>query len=164
MLLDWRFLRLCSCRSLESISKPADQVSLEVGTGDPERGSTAGPAESSGQLLSPQEVLEKYQIAMAKLDSIAVQRPDQSYTTLPPDDALVSVANEVPAIVSKCVKREEAALGIAQKVVKLLYESVGKRLHFTAYLAILEGLKDITPRLTKELAGWVRNVSQKLVE
>jgi CCR4-NOT transcription complex subunit 1 len=141
---------------LENVMKSTDQAPAEAGPGDLERG-TAGLAEQSTPLLSPQEVLEKYQIAMAKIDSLAAKRSDQSYASLPSDDALVSLVNELPAIVSKCVKRDEAALGIAQKVVKLLYESVGSRMHFTAYLAVLEGLKDVTSRLTKELTGWVRS-------
>lgn len=142
---------------MEGLTKPADLAPPEGGVGEVERATPVVPAEPTGQLLSPQEVLEKYQVAMAKLESLAGPRTEQAYASLSPDDPLVSVVNEVPAIVSRCVKREEAALGIAQKVVKLLYESVGKRLHFTAYLAMLEGLKDVTPRLTKELAGWVRN-------
>jgi CCR4-NOT transcription complex subunit 1 len=65
----------------------------------------------------------------------------------------------------------EAALAVAQKVFKRLYEGpAGGRLHITTHLALLEHIRDVHQRLVKELTTWVlysdeeRKLHQEIAE
>ena len=65
----------------------------------------------------------------------------------------------------------ESALAVAQKVFKKLYEGPeGSRMHITTHLALLEHIRDVHQRLTKELTTWViysdeeRKLHQEIAE
>lgn len=67
--------------------------------------------------------------------------------------------NEVPEIITQCVSRDEAALAIAQKVFKRLYENTASQIHVVVHLGILEAIRDVCKRVVKELTSWVSVIS-----
>ncbi|XP_022770231.1 CCR4-NOT transcription complex subunit 1-like isoform X3 [Durio zibethinus] len=82
--------------------------------------------------LSTRDALDKYQIVAQK-----------------------GVISEVPEIILRCVSRDEAALAVAQKVFKGLYENASNSLHVSAHLAILAAVRDVCKLAVKELTSWV---------
>ncbi|KAK3001357.1 hypothetical protein RJ639_021136, partial [Escallonia herrerae] len=62
---------------------------------------------------------------------------------------------QIPEILLKCVSRDEAALAVAQKAFKSLYENASSSLHFSAHLAILAAIRDVCKLVVKELTSWV---------
>ena len=65
------------------------------------------------------------------------------------------VVSEVPEIILRCISRDEAALAVAQKAFKALYENASSSLHVSANLAILVAIRDVCKRVVKELTSWV---------
>lgn len=94
---------------------------------------------------------------------------------------LQGVIAEVPAVILRCISRDEAALAVAQKVViipdicltavikmilliciplmlqafKGLYENASNIVHVDAHLAILAAIRDVSKLVVKELTSWV---------
>ncbi|CAM6118665.1 unnamed protein product [Calypogeia fissa] len=101
------------------------------------------------------EAIEKYQLVMQKFDAAVSKVSYTSYSTLPPDHEIRTLVMEVPDIITQCISRDEAALAIAQKVFKRLYENTANHLHVSAHLAILEAIRDVCKRVVKELTSWV---------
>ena len=66
-----------------------------------------------------------------------------------------AVVSEVPEIILRCISRDEAALAVAQKAFKALYENASSNLHISANLAILVAIRDVCKRVVKELTSWV---------
>ncbi|KAK2975818.1 hypothetical protein RJ640_022835, partial [Escallonia rubra] len=62
---------------------------------------------------------------------------------------------QIPEILLKCVSRDEAALAVAQKAFKSLYENASSSLHVSAHLAILAAIRDVCKLVVKELTSWV---------
>lgn len=98
-------------------------------------------------LLTTGEALDKYQIVAEKLESLLVG--DVKEAEIP-----VAVA-EVPTIVLRCISRDEAALAVAQKAFKALYENASNNAHVSAHLAILAAIRDVSKLVVKELTSWV---------
>ncbi|XP_043707916.1 CCR4-NOT transcription complex subunit 1-like isoform X5 [Telopea speciosissima] len=65
------------------------------------------------------------------------------------------VIAEVPEIILRCISRDEAALAVAQKVFKSLYENASNNVHVGAHLAILVAIRDVCKLVVKELTSWV---------
>ncbi|XWS60105.1 hypothetical protein CRYUN_Cryun07bG0005900 [Craigia yunnanensis] len=82
--------------------------------------------------LSMSDVLEKYQI-------ISLKR----------------VVFQIPKIILKCVSRDEAALAIAQKVFKSIYENASNNLHVGSHILILSAIRDVCKLVVKEVTSWV---------
>lgn len=68
------------------------------------------------------------------------------------------VVSEVPEIILRCVSRDEAALAVAQKAFKGLYENSSNNLHVSANLAILAAIRDVCKLVVKELTSWVCSI------
>ena len=66
-----------------------------------------------------------------------------------------AVVSEVPEIILRCISRDEAALAVAQKAFKALYDNASSNLHVSANLAILVAVRDVCKRVVKELTSWV---------
>jgi hypothetical protein len=64
---------------------------------------------------------------------------------------------EVQEVILQGISRDEAALAIAQKVFKRLYENTTSDVHVSVHLAILESIRDVCKRVVKELTSWVRD-------
>ncbi|KAL3683907.1 hypothetical protein R1sor_001929 [Riccia sorocarpa] len=105
--------------------------------------------------LTTGEAIEKYQILAQKLDAALLKVTTVSYSSLPPEHEIQNLVMGIPEIITQCVSRDEAAIAIAQKVFKRLYENTGSHLYVSAHLAILEAIRDVCKRVVKELTSWV---------
>ncbi|KAL8553277.1 hypothetical protein ACS0TY_001809 [Phlomoides rotata] len=65
------------------------------------------------------------------------------------------VIAEVPAVILRCISRDEAALAVAQKAFKGLYENASNNAHVDAHLVILVAISDVSKLVVKELTSWV---------
>ncbi|TYH38529.1 hypothetical protein ES332_D12G116000v1 [Gossypium tomentosum] len=97
--------------------------------------------------LSTRDALDKYQIVAQKLENLVTSDGREA--------DIQGVISEVPEIILRCVSRDEAALAVAQKVFKGLYENASNSLHVSAHLAILAAVRDVCKLAVKELTSWV---------
>ncbi|CAL5195221.1 unnamed protein product [Lathyrus oleraceus] len=123
-----------------------------------ESGSSSQPLVSSGAVerigssflessLSTRDALDKYQIVAQKLEALVNNDSREA--------EIQGVISEVPEIILRCVSRDEAALAVAQKVFKGLYDNASNNVHVYAYLAILTAIRDVCKLAVKELTSWV---------
>ncbi|KAF5732911.1 Ccr4-not transcription complex putative isoform 1 [Tripterygium wilfordii] len=148
-LVSASFSSAASAPELHSM-EPSDDVKelgvssqpLPSHTGSERLGS--GISESS---LPTRDALDKYQIVAQKLES--------SISNDGVEAEIQGVVAEVPEIILRCVNRDEAALAMAQKVFKALYENASNTAHVNAFLAILIALRDVCKLVVKELTSWV---------
>ncbi|XVF73469.1 hypothetical protein PTKIN_Ptkin12aG0203600 [Pterospermum kingtungense] len=97
--------------------------------------------------LSTRDALDKYQIVAQKLETLVTSDGREA--------DIQGAISEVPEIILRCVSRDEAALAVAQKVFKGLYENASNSLHISAHLAILAAVRDVCKLAVKELTSWV---------
>ncbi|XP_061969230.1 uncharacterized protein LOC133692363 [Populus nigra] len=97
--------------------------------------------------LNTRDALDKYQIIAQKLETLVTSDSREA--------EIQGVVAEVPEIISRCVSRDEAALAVAQKVFKGLYENASNSFHVNACLAILAAIRDVCKLVVKELTSWV---------
>lgn len=97
--------------------------------------------------LSTRDALDKYHIVMQKMEDLVANNAG--------DGEIQVVVSEVPEIILRCISRDEAALAVAQKAFKALYENASSSLHVSTNLAILEAIRDVCKRVVKELTSWV---------
>ncbi|TKY68978.1 CCR4-NOT transcription complex subunit 1 [Spatholobus suberectus] len=96
--------------------------------------------------LSTRDALDKFQIVAQKLEAMVNDSRDAE---------IQGVISEVPEIILRCVSRDEAALAVAQKVFKGLYDNATNNIHVSAHLAILTAIRDVCKLAVKELTSWV---------
>ncbi|KAM0934312.1 putative CCR4-Not complex component, Not1, MIF4G-like domain superfamily [Dioscorea sansibarensis] len=101
----------------------------------------------SESLLTAGEALEKYQLVAEKLESLIAKEAR--------DAEIQGVVAEVPDIIRRCVSRDEAALAVAQKVFKSLYENASNVHHINSHVAVLSAIRDVCKLVVKELTSWV---------
>eukprot|EP01018_Ginkgo_biloba_P022479 Gb_12251 [translate_table: standard] len=97
--------------------------------------------------LSTGEALEKYQLVAQKLEAAISKGAG--------DNEVQGLVAEIPEIILQCISRDEAALAIAQKVFKRLYENASNSMHVSTHIAILAAIHDVCKRVVKELTSWV---------
>ncbi|KAL0007429.1 hypothetical protein SO802_008931 [Lithocarpus litseifolius] len=97
--------------------------------------------------LTTRDALDRYQIVAQKLEALLNNDGKDA-------EAQVVIA-EVPEIILRCISRDEAALAVAQKVFKGLYENGSNNIHIGAHLAILTAIRDVCKLVVKELSSWV---------
>nr|XP_025640967.1 CCR4-NOT transcription complex subunit 1 isoform X1 [Arachis hypogaea] len=97
--------------------------------------------------ISTREALDKYQMVAQKLEALVNNDAKEA--------EIQGVISEVPEIILRCVSRDEAALAVAQKVFKGLYDNVSNNTHVGAHLAILTAIRDVCKLAVKELTSWV---------
>ncbi|XP_022732983.1 CCR4-NOT transcription complex subunit 1-like isoform X3 [Durio zibethinus] len=97
--------------------------------------------------LSTRDALDKYQMVAQKLETLVTSDGREA--------DIQGVISEVPEIILRCISRDEAALAVAQKVFKGLYENTSNSLHVSAHLAILAAVRDVCKLAVKELTSWV---------
>ncbi|XP_024992565.1 CCR4-NOT transcription complex subunit 1 isoform X2 [Cynara cardunculus var. scolymus] len=102
---------------------------------------TAEPSLTTG------DALDKYQIISEKLESLIANDAKET--------EIQSIIAEVPGVILKCISRDEAALAVAQKVFKGLYENAANAAHVGAHLAMLAAIRDVSKLVVKELTSWV---------
>ncbi|XP_057867287.2 uncharacterized protein LOC131074644 isoform X3 [Cryptomeria japonica] len=97
--------------------------------------------------LNTGEALDKYELISQKLEAaISMGASEQE---------LQGLVSEIPEIILQCISRDEAALAIAQKVFKRLYENASNSLHVSTHMTILSSIRDVCKRVVKELTSWV---------
>uniref|UniRef100_A0A0D3HGI2 Uncharacterized protein n=1 Tax=Oryza barthii TaxID=65489 RepID=A0A0D3HGI2_9ORYZ len=97
--------------------------------------------------LNTSDALERYQQVSQKLDTLIAKDGK--------DAEIQSVIAEVPDILLRCVSRDEAALAIAQKVFRSLYDNASNSNYVTWLLAALVAIRDVCKLVVKELTSWV---------
>ncbi|XP_022731102.1 CCR4-NOT transcription complex subunit 1-like isoform X15 [Durio zibethinus] len=101
----------------------------------------------SEPLLSMSDVLEKYQIISQKLDMLVSKESGEA--------EIHRVVFQIPKIILKCVSQDEAALAIAQKVFKSLYENASNSSHVGSHISIIAAIRDVCKLVVKEVTSWV---------
>ncbi|KAG5558355.1 hypothetical protein RHGRI_008322 [Rhododendron griersonianum] len=101
----------------------------------------------SESLLTTGDALEKYQIVAQKLETLV---NEDSVET-----EIQGVIAQVPEIILRCISRDEAALAVAQKVFKSLFENASNSSHVKAHIKILAAIRDVCKLVVKELTSWV---------
>ncbi|RLN39514.1 hypothetical protein C2845_PM01G21230 [Panicum miliaceum] len=99
------------------------------------------------ELLNTGDALDRYQLVWQKLETMIANNGK--------DAEIQSVIAEVPDILLRCVSRDEAALAVAQKVFRSLYENASKSTFVTWLLATLVAVRDVCKLVVKELTSWV---------
>ncbi|KAM1140419.1 hypothetical protein ACFX19_041194 [Malus domestica] len=97
--------------------------------------------------LNTRDALDKYQIVSQKLEALVTNDAREL--------EIQGVIGEVPEIILRCVSRDEAALAVAQKVFKGLYENASNHTHVSAHIAMLTAIRDVCKLVVKELTSWV---------
>ncbi|WZZ19713.1 hypothetical protein YC2023_112802 [Brassica napus] len=107
--------------------------------------------------LSTRDALDKYHIVMQKMEDLVANNAGDGEIQVLECISCYSevVVSEVPEIILRCISRDEAALAVAQKAFKALYENASSSLHVSANLAILVAIRDVCKRVVKELTSWV---------
>ncbi|XP_073064928.1 uncharacterized protein [Primulina eburnea] len=98
-------------------------------------------------LLTTGDALDKYQTISEKLENLLISDAKEA--------EIQGVIAEVPAVILRCLSRDEAALAVAQEAFKGLYEKAANRAHVSAHLAILAAIRDVSKLVVKELTSWV---------
>ncbi|XP_028804636.1 CCR4-NOT transcription complex subunit 1 isoform X2 [Neltuma alba] len=97
--------------------------------------------------LTTRDALDKYQVVAQKLEALICNDSGEA--------EIQGAISEVPEIILRCVSRDEAALAVAQKVFKGLYDNASNNIHVGAHLAILIAIRDVCKLAVKELTSWV---------
>ncbi|XP_051196211.1 uncharacterized protein [Lolium perenne] len=97
--------------------------------------------------LNTEDALERYQQVALKIEALIASDGE--------DSEIQSVIAEVPDILYRCVSRDEAALAMAQKVFRNLYENASKGTSVTGILATLVAICDVCKLVVKEITSWV---------
>jgi CCR4-NOT transcription complex subunit 1 len=131
-------------------------------------------APAGGEPLSTGAVIEKYRACSSRIDFIIAKDPNHaSYESLAPEllGQLRAALTEVREILRQAQSTGEASLAVAQKAFKRLYEGPeGSGVHVSVHLLLLESIRDVNQRLTKELTQWViysddaRKLHQEITE
>ncbi|KAH6817786.1 transcription regulator [Perilla frutescens var. frutescens] len=101
----------------------------------------------SEPLITTGDALDKYQAISEKLENLLANDAKEA--------EIQGVIAEVPAVILRCISRDEAALAVAQKGFKSLYENASNNAHVDAHLAILAAIRDVSKLVVKELTSWV---------
>ncbi|KAI4368425.1 hypothetical protein MLD38_016982 [Melastoma candidum] len=97
--------------------------------------------------LQPRDALEKFKLVAQKLEDLIASDSR--------DAEVQKIIAEVPEIILRCRGRDEAALAVAQKVFRGLYERSSNKFHIKDHLAVLSAIRDICKLVVKEVTSWV---------
>ncbi|KAM1157156.1 hypothetical protein FF1_027788 [Malus domestica] len=143
------FLSAASAPELQSVES-SDAIKESGISSQPLPSSTATEllaCNISEPSLNTRDALDKYQIVSQKLEALVTNDAKES--------EIQGVIGEVPEIILRCVSRDEAALAVAQKVFKGLYENASNHTHISAHIAMLTAIRDVCKLVVKELTSWV---------
>ncbi|KAG1362167.1 putative CCR4-NOT transcription complex subunit 1 [Cocos nucifera] len=102
-------------------------------------------------MLNTGDALDKYQEVAQKLEALIAN--DDRDTDI--QTSMKGIVAEVLDIILRCISRDEAALAVAQKAFRSLYENASNGTHVASYLAILAAIRDVCKLVVKELTSWV---------
>ncbi|KAL3649432.1 hypothetical protein CASFOL_005835 [Castilleja foliolosa] len=132
------------------MEEPSISVKESVTAAQPIIGALASERPGSSvaeHLITTGDALDKYQTISEKLDNLVAIDAKEADIQL--------VIAEVPAVIMRCISRDEAALAVSQKAFKGLYESASNSSHIDAHLKILAAIRDVSKLVVKELTSWV---------
>ncbi|GFP80906.1 ccr4-not transcription complex subunit 1 [Phtheirospermum japonicum] len=132
------------------VMEPSNSVKDSVTAAQPINAALASerPGSSvSEHLIATGDALDKYQTISEKLDNLVAIDAKEA--------EIQGVIAEVPAVIMRCISRDEAALAVAQKAFKGLYENASNSSHVDAHLTILAAIRDVSKLVVKELTSWV---------
>jgi len=117
--------------------------------------SASEPPKMQIETISLQTALERFAETMSALDN-AMKRTGagQTLASLGEMHEVRTLIGQVQVIVSQCVTRDECAISVAQRVFKRMYDNEAQ-LAIEASLAVLEAVRDVCKKMTKELTTWV---------
>jgi CCR4-NOT transcription complex subunit 1 len=106
--------------------------------------------------MSIQEALQSFTAIAARVDQYIDASAARSLAELPADHPLRNTVLSVIHLISQVASNEQptAALGIAQKVVQLLYRSV-MNISREAYVTMLQSLCEYSPVVDREVRDWL---------
>ncbi|KAI3965367.1 hypothetical protein MKX01_042848 [Papaver californicum] len=143
--------------SFPSTIVSTEPISVDPSDSTKDSGATAQPLPESfgtenlctgtGDLLSTEDVIEKYQIVAQKLEDLITKDSK--------DVEAQGVIVEVPEIILRSVSRDEAAVAVARKVFESLYGNASNSTHVVAQIATLVAIRDVCKLVVKELTNWV---------
>ncbi|KAJ9558076.1 hypothetical protein OSB04_012690 [Centaurea solstitialis] len=108
---------------------------------------TAEPSLTTGDALDKYQIISEKIYHLFQLESLIANDAKET--------EIQSIIAEVPGVILKCISRDEAALAVAQKVFKGLYENAANAAHVGAHLAMLAAIRDVSKLVVKELTSWV---------
>ncbi|ONL92530.1 transcription regulator [Zea mays] len=94
-------------------------------------------------------------LGCAIIEAVATRQLEALIANDGKDVEIQSVIMEVPDILRRCVSRDEAALAVAQKVFKSLYDNTSNTTYVSWLLATLVAIRDVCKLVVKELTSWV---------
>ncbi|XP_014752689.1 CCR4-NOT transcription complex subunit 1 isoform X3 [Brachypodium distachyon] len=97
--------------------------------------------------LNTDDALKRYRLISQKLEALIAKDGK--------DSEIQSVIAEVPDLLVKCVSPDEAALAVAQKVFKSLYDNTSNSGRVMWFVATLVAIRDVCKLVVKELTNWV---------
>ncbi|EPS67619.1 hypothetical protein M569_07155, partial [Genlisea aurea] len=97
--------------------------------------------------LTTGDALEMYQSISEKLEILLSNSADEA--------EIQGVISEVPAVILRCISRDEAALAVAQRAFKNLYDNAPTNTHIDTHLSMLASVRDVSKLIVKELTNWV---------
>ncbi|KAL6569340.1 hypothetical protein OROMI_013854 [Orobanche minor] len=132
------------------VTEPSNSVKESVKAAQPIN--TALSSERPGSavsehLMTTGDALDTYQTISEKLENLVANDATEI--------EIQGIIAEVPAVIVRCISRDEAALAVAQKAFKGLYENATNSAHVDAHLAILAAIRDVSKLVVKELTSWV---------
>ncbi|KAI3986448.1 hypothetical protein MKX01_037730 [Papaver californicum] len=98
-------------------------------------------------LISTGDAIDKYQAVAQKLEDLIAK--DSA------DVDVEGVIAEVPEIILRSISRDEAAMAVAQKVFRNLFENTSNITLVGAHIGILLAIRDVCKLVGKELTSWV---------
>jgi len=127
----------------------------------PQQPQQSVPAPGGMESLSTQQALERYNMIMAKVDQLVQAAPQSSLSSLGADHEIHALIRQIQQVVAlSAPNREEAAVACAQKAFRQLFENPfgdadGKGLFVEVQRAALVCLRDLSPKVVKELTQWL---------
>jgi len=145
---------------------PVSTVPVSEGAGQvgaPASGVQAAPAVAAPggmESLSTQQALERYNVIMQKIDQLVAASPQASLASLGVEHEIHSLLRQIQQVVALSTpNREEAAIACAQKAFRQLFENPHGAescdLHSEVQIAALVCLRDLCPKVVKELTQWL---------
>ncbi|XP_027108902.2 uncharacterized protein [Coffea arabica] len=142
---------VASFSSVPTELQSVESVVKEPGTAMQQLNQSSASERSGSSVPEPLsttgDALDKYQVFAEKLENLLTGDAKEA--------EIQGVIAEVPAIILRCISRDEAALAVAQKAFKALYENASNMAHVSAHLAILAAMRDVSKLVVKELTSWV---------
>jgi CCR4-NOT transcription complex subunit 1 len=153
--------------------QPAQTPTQQPAQQPPAQQATTAPA--AVESLTTQQALEHYNLIMSKVDQLVQLNPQASLVSLGAEHEIHALLRQIQQVVAlSAPNREEVAVACAQKAFRQMYdnpfgEGDAQGLHADVQRAALVCLRDLSPKVVKELTQWLlfsedeRKLNQQIV-